>query len=731
MSNITKIAIQLQIDDKKAAAAVKLLQDGNTVPFIARYRKEITGGLDEEQIREIRSLHERLITLDKRRKTILKTIREQGKLTEKIKNQIITAGTNIELEDIYQPYKPKRKTRAGTAREQGLQPLADLILEQPDKTEKNIPLDDQALPFLNEQFPTPLAAWGGARDIAAETISDHSQVRQTTREKAGKWGKIYSKKIKKSEDLRGVYQSYYDFENHVERLLPHQVLAINRGEKDKVLRVRVHVPERDWRNAVATIFPANHISPFNEQLNLSAEDAADRLLLPAIIRDLRKTLTEKAETHAIQVFATNLGSLLNQPPLKEHVVMGIDPGFRTGCKVAVVDPTGKPCNIATIYPHPPQKQVIESKQILTSLIKQYDVTIIAVGNGTAARETEIHIAEVIKGFSQIDVGPGEPINHKSTSLHYLIVSEAGASVYSASKLARQELPDMGVSIRGAVSIARRVQDPLAELVKIDPKSIGVGMYQHDIDQKKLGNALDAVVESVVNFTGVDINSASPALLSHISGIGSSLANKIVKFRDQNGPFKSREELLKVPGMGPKAYVQSAGFLRIRSGNNPLDNTAIHPESYPTAKKLLQRAGIEFSAGLDKRTSLLNALRNRVSMEDLASEINTGVPTLEDIFEQLTRPGRDPREDMPPPILRSDVLKMEDLIPGMQLIGTIRNVVDFGAFVDIGVKSDGLLHRSKIPHGTKLAVGNVIPVEIRNVEIDRGRISLGLPDTSRE
>ncbi len=708
MNNIQKIAQSLKINKGQIAAAIELLDADNTIPFISRYRKEATGGLDEEQIRNISELLEKYRALDDRRETVLNTIAEQGQLTDELRNQILKAETLTELEDLYQPYKPKRKTRASVARENGLQSLADQIHSQGMVTGS---LDELARPYISDAVLTIEDAWTGARDIVAETISDNADVRRITRIKASEWGQIKTEKIASAEDPKGTYQSYYDFEYRVDRLRPHQVLAINRGESEKVLRVKVIIPERDWRNAISSNFPVDRRSPFSEHLELAAEDAAQRLLLPSIERDIRRSLTEQAETHAIQVFATNLRNLLNQPPLTNYVIMGIDPGYRTGCKVAVIDKTGKPLDTATIYPHPPQNQAEKAKEVLRGFAKNYQVTLIAIGNGTASRETEQIVAELIADMQPVD-------------LHYLIVSEAGASVYSASKLARSELPDMDVSMRGAVSIARRVQDPLAELVKIDPKSIGVGMYQHDVNQKELEKALDAVVESVVNTTGVDINSASPALLQYVAGIGPTLAERIVHYRDQHGPFINRHAILEVNGLGPKAFEQSAGFLRIRDGDQPLDRTAIHPESYPIAEGILRKANITLNTPIEEREDALNELIGETEIKKQADELGTGVHTLQDIFEQIIRPGRDPREDLPLPILRSDVLKMEDLIVGMRLKGTVRNVVDFGAFIDIGVKQDGLLHRSQYPHGEHLAVGDVIVVEILKVEIERGRISLG-------
>jgi uncharacterized protein len=714
MSNTNKIAHQLQIKSSQVAATIELLDADNTIPFISRYRKEVTGGLDEEQIRNIYELLGTLRSLDERRETVLKSMREQGALTPQLEAQIMAAETRTELEDLYQPYKPKRVTRAGIARKRGLQPLADLILKQAAVAGS---LEALARPYLSDEVPTAEDAWAGARDIVAEIISDHSGVRKLTRAKAAEWGTETTEKIKAAEDTRQVYKDYYEFEYRLDRLRPHQVLAINRGEKEKVLRVKINVTERDWRYAVNTNFPSDHRSPLADELYASGEDAAGRLLLPAIERDLRRELSTKAETHAIQVFATNLRNLLNQPPLAGQVVMGIDPGFRTGCKLAVLDPTGKPLDTATIYPFGSQAQTERTRQTLAALVAKYQVTLIAIGNGTASRETEQLVADFLHDedlWAQV----------KASKPQYLIASEAGASVYSASKLGRAELPEMDVSMRGAVSIARRVQDPLSELVKIDPKSIGVGMYQHDVDQKELGKALDAVVESAVNATGVEVNSASPALLTYVSGIGPKLAERIVQHRDAHGPFRKRQALKEVSGLGPKAFEQSAGFLRIRDGDNPLDRSAIHPESYPIAKAVMQRAGLKLSTPPREREPALEALRPRIPA--LAAELGTGLPTLKDIFDQLIRPGRDPREDLPVPILRSDVLKMEDLVTGMQLKGTVRNVVDFGAFVDIGVKQDGLLHRSQIPRGTVLNVGDILEVDILKVEIERGRISLGWP-----
>ncbi|HRW04662.1 MAG TPA: Tex family protein [Caldilineaceae bacterium] len=707
-----KIANQLNIRSHQVAATIELLDDGNTIPFMARYRKEATGGLDEEQLRAIQSQLEFLRKLDERRETILASIEEQGKLTDELRAELIAAETLTALEDIYQPYKPKRRTRAMIAREKGLEPLADQILAQ---ARGKVNPESLASSFLNEQVASVEEALAGARDIVAETISDNAEVRRVTREKALKFASARSGKIDDAVDEREVYALYYDFEFRVDRLRPHQILAINRGEEQKILRVSVEVPERDWRSAITHVFRPNQLSPFYEQMELAIDDAAKRLLLPAIERDVRSTLTEMAEMHAIQVFAANLRGLLTQPPLAGHNVLALDPAYRTGCKVAVVDASGKLLETTTVYPHPPQKEMAAALRTLSDLINKYGISLITIGNGTASRETEQMVAELIqKGYQ----GKG---------LHYLMVNEAGASVYSASPLAKKEFPELDVSLRSAISIARRVQDPLAELVKIDPKSIGVGMYQHDVNQKALAESLDGVVESVVNQVGVDLNTASPALLTYVAGIGPKLAERIVAHREEHGPFSNRKAVLKVSGLGPKAFEQSAGFLRVRDGDEPLDASAIHPESYAVAKKILQEIELAANAPMEEREQKLTVLQQRHSLAELAGAFGCGEPTLADIFEQLVRPGRDPREDLPAPILRSDVLSMDDLYPGLTLEGTVRNVVDFGAFIDIGVKQDGLLHRSQIPHGTVLSVGDILTIEIEKVEKERGRIGLAWPD----
>ena len=706
MTYAEKIALLVNAKPSQVDAAIRLLDESNTVPFIARYRKEMTGSLDDEQVRVIADEIIRLRAIDERRAAILKSIQEQGAMTDELKAAIESAETMTALEDLYAPYKPKRRTRATVAREHGLEPLAEMILSQL----LDVSPEEAAADFLNEDVSTVEDALAGARDIVAEAISEHAGVRQAVREKALKFATLIAEKIEDAVDEKRVYESYYDFNMRVDRLQPHQVLAITRGEKEGVLKVRVQVADRDWLDPVQRQFEEDILSPFAGQLEEAVQDSAGRLLLPSIERDVRRELSERSDGHAIQVFATNLRALLGQPPLVGQTVLGIDPGFRTGCKVAVVDPTGKLLDSGAIFPHAPQKKWDEAIAALEEMINRHHVTLITIGNGTASRETEGLVAELTRD--------------KSKSTRYLIVNEAGASVYSASPIARAEFPDLDVSVRGAVSIARRAQDPLAELVKIDPKSIGVGMYQHDVNQGALSHALDGVVESVVNKVGVDVNTASPALLTHVAGIGPKLAAGIVSYRDQNGAFRSREGLRDVPGLGPRAYEQSAGFMRVRDGVNPLDASAIHPESYSVAEAVLTRAGLSPASAISDRIPALQALTAKTPPERLAAELGCGLPTLKDILEQLVRPGRDPREEAPAPILRSDVLKIEDLVTGMSLKGTVRNVVDFGAFIDIGVKQDGLLHKSQIPFGTVLKVGDILEVEILKIEPERGRIGLG-------
>jgi uncharacterized protein len=583
------IARLLAVRPAQVSAAIDLLDAGNTLPFIARYRKEATGGLDDEQLRLLMETLGQLRALDERRQTILESVAEQGKLTDELRAQFAEATSLTILEDLYQPYRPKRRTRASVARDKGLDGLAEMILTQarPRKT-----LDELARAYLSADVPTALDAWAGARDIAAETISDNPQVRGVVREKALKWSTLTSEKIKDAADERKVYETYYAYNGRLDRIQPYQILAINRGEAEKILRVKLELAERDWLSPIHHLYRPDARSPLAEQLTLAIADAAKRLLLPAIERDVRAQLTELAERHAIDVFATNLRGLLSQPPLANRVVLGIDPAFRTGCKLAVIDATGKVLATDTIYPHEPRRRWSEAIATLRQLIDQYGVTLIAIGNGTASRETEQLTAE---------------LTADADDLHYLMVNEAGASVYSASPLARAELPHLDVTLRGAVSIARRILDPLAELVKIEPKAIGIGLYQHDVNQKQLAEKLDGVVETVVNRVGVDLNTASAALLSHVAGIGPKLAERIVQHRDASGAFNHREALKKVPSLGPKAYEQAAGFLRIRDGNNSLDASAIHPESYAIAEAVMRRAGITLNTPAAERETALKTL----------------------------------------------------------------------------------------------------------------------------
>lgn len=699
---IERLAERLKLRPAQVQAAVDLLDGGNTMPFIARYRKEATGGLDDEQLRDLEAELKSMRALEERRSSVLAAIEALGKLTPQLRAEIEAADTKTRLEDLYAPYKGKRVTRASQAREKGLEPLAEAILKQ---HRANAPLEELVKKFLTPQATTVAEALAGAKDIVAERIADHAEVRSRTRDKAWLWGTITAKKAAKAEDQRGTFTAYYDFKGGPSRLRAHQILALNRGENEKVLKVAVEVPERDWQGVVFEHFPRDRRSPWCVPLEEAAFDGAERLLLPAIERDVRRVLTEQAEEHAIGSFRTNLRQLLLTPPLAGQVVLGIDPGFRTGCKLAVVDATGKVLDTGTIYPHTGQWD--RARDTVEGLIRRHRVTLVVLGNGTASRETEPLVGEVL-----------------TDGMKYLVVHEAGASVYSASALAKAELPGLDVTIRGAVSLARRVLDPLAELVKIEPRSIGVGMYQHDVDQTRLGEALHGTVESVVNQVGVDVNTASPALLTYVAGIGPKLASKIVEHRDAKGVFADRAALAKVAGLGPKTFEQAAGFLRVPRGKNPLDASSIHPESYGVAQKVLTLAGVRADDPAEKRAAALNALRSQ-SVEGLAAQLKVGVPTLEDIFTQLAAPGRDPRAELPPPALRGGLPTMEQLAPGVELEGVVRNVVDFGAFVDLGVKQDGLLHRSQIPRGTVLSVGQAVMVKVLTVDLQRGRISLGL------
>ncbi len=719
MHNIPhKIATELNLRPAQVEHTVQLFDEDNTIPFVARYRKEVTGGLDEEQLRQIKDRLTALRNLADRRETILKSIAEQGKLTPELQTKIEAAETMQALEDLYLPYRPKRRTRATIARERGLEPLAEALLTRQAETTVNVAA--LAAGFLGEDVPDADAALAGARDIIAETVAEHAETRAAIREYTNTTAYLVVTATKNvaEKDPRKIYEMYYDYREALYFVPPHRLLAINRGERDGVLKVKLEVETDAALGKIESQFITHRHGPFAEQLQLAIADAYKRLLGPSIEREVRQLHTGEADDHAIQNFSLNLKNLLMQPPLKGKITLGIDPGYRTGCKITVVDATGKFLAGATIYPHPPQKQWAAAKKILLKMMAQTHAEIFAIGNGTASRETEQLAAEVIK-----EAGHGA----------YVMVSEAGASVYSASPLARKEFPELDVSMRGAVSIARRLQDPLAELVKIDPKAIGVGLYQHDVNQKQLAETLDVVVESVVNTVGVDVNTASPSLLSYVAGVSRRVANAIVAQRDKNGPFKTRADLKKVKGLGEKTYQQAVGFLQIPQGDNPLDNTFIHPESYPVVERLFAYLGVEGDEpDLPARIEKLRRQPKR-DLAALAELLDVGVPTLGDILESLAKPGRDPRDDLPAPLLRADVLSMGDLKPGMVLKGTVRNVVDFGAFVDIGVKQDGLVHVShladryvKNPHEV-VSVGDVVQVRVLQVDPDRGRIGLSMRD----
>jgi len=709
------IGKELDLRFNQVANTIQMLDDDNTVPFIARYRKERTGMLNEEQIRDIRQRITYLRSLEKRKNAILKSIEEQGKLTPGLKTKIEATSKLQDLEDIYLPYKPKKRTRATIAKEKGLQPLADLILRQ--QTVTGIP-EEYAGKFINTEkdLNTAEDALSGACDIVAETISENAGIRKEIREFTFSTGLIVT--VARDESVKSVCEMYYDYSEPVSKIPAHRILAINRGEKENILKVTIDLDAAQVLSIIGKTCVTNERSIFTEYLIRTIDDAYKRLISPAIEREIRNTLTEKGEEQAIKVFATNLKNLLLQPPISGKVIMGIDPGFRTGCKVAVIDQTGKYMEGDTIYPHPPQNKYKEAKNILNRLIIAHSVDIIAIGNGTASRESEFLVAELISEMK---------VEHP---LSYIIVSEAGASVYSASKIAQEEFPDLEASLRGNISIARRLLDPLAELVKIDPKSIGVGQYQHDINQKKLHESLHDVVEDCVNQVGVNLNTASKSLLTYISGLTSRTADNITKYRETQGAFHNREELKQVSGIGINAFEQAAGFLRIPGGNNPLDNTSIHPESYNATQSLLEKFNIDDIHQGGK--ALVNRLKtNHDQIRQLSEELAIGEPTLIDILENLEKAGRDPREELPKPIFKSDVLKIEDLQESMILKGTVRNVVDFGAFVDIGVKQDGLIHISQMgdhfikdPHKV-LAVGDVIDVRILSIDVERQRIGLSM------
>jgi len=707
------ISKELEVKEYQVQNTIKLIDDGNTIPFIARYRKEATGGLSDETLRTLGERLTYLRNLEKRKEEVTNSIEEQGKLTDELKAQIEKAITLAEVEDIYRPYKQKKRTRATIAKEKGLEPLATIIYLQTDKRT----IEQIASEFINEEKEvlTVEDAINGAKDIIAENISDVAEYRKRIKSMCYREGFIKTKAT--NEEEKSSYEMYYDFSEGINRIPSHRILAINRGEKEKFLKVKLEKPDEKIIEYISRdVIKGNTV--FTDILNNAIEDSYKRLIEPSIEREIRSDLTEKAEEKAIKVFGQNAKQLLLGSPIKGQTVIGFDPAYRTGCKIAVIDETGKVLDTNTIYPTAPQNDVEGSKKLLVNLINKYDVDMIAIGNGTASRESEMFVADTIKEVEK--------------QIHYAIVSEAGASVYSASKLATEEYPDINVSLRGAISIARRLQDPLAELVKIDPKAIGVGQYQHDVNQKRLAESLEGVVEDSVNSVGVDVNTATPSLLTYVSGLNSSISKNIVKYRDENGKFKNRKELLKVAKLGKSAYEQCAGFIRIYDGDNPLEITAVHPESYEVAEKLLDKIGYAKNDLKDKQK--LEEIRNKladINLKEVKETLGVGELTLKDIIAELSKPGRDPREEMPKQILRSDVLKFEDLKEGMTLTGTVRNVIDFGAFVDIGVKHDGLVHISEMSNSYVknpsdiVSVGDIVKVKVIGIDTEKQKVKLSM------
>ena len=716
--NINKqIAEELNIKESQVEKTVALIDEGNTIPFIARYRKEVTGGLSDETLRDLGERLTYLRNLEARKQEVVNSIEGQGKLTDEIVIALQIAKTLAEVEDIYRPYKQKKRTRATIAKEKGLEPLANIIYMQQEKTS----IYDIAKEYLNEEKEVNSVeeAITGALDIIAENISDNAEYRKQIKRLTYRDGIIETKAAK--EDEKSNYEMYYDFNEKVNRIPSHRILAINRGEKEEFLKVKITKPEEKILEIMEKdIIKGN--TQFTEMLKNTILDSWKRLIEPSIEREIRSDLTEKAEEQAIKVFGQNAKQLLLGAPLLGLTVIGFDPAYRTGCKIAVIDETGKLLDTTTIYPTEPQNDVEGAKKVLINLIAKYNVDMFAIGNGTASRESEMFVADVIKEVKE----------KYGKEVHYAIVSEAGASVYSASKLATEEYPDINVSLRGAISIARRLQDPLAELVKIEPKAIGVGQYQHDVDQKKLGESLTGVVEDAVNKVGVDVNTATPSLLSYVSGINKTIANNIVKYRDENGKLKERKELLKVPKLGKVAFEQCAGFIRVFNGKNPLEITSVHPESYEVAENLLKSIGYKKEDLLNKDS--LKEIKEklaRVNVEETSKELQVGSMTLKDIIDELSKPGRDPREEMPKPVLRSDVLKFEDLREGQILTGTVRNVIDFGAFVDVGVKHDGLVHISEMSDkfvknpSEIVSVGDVVKVKVIAIDMERQKVKLSM------
>lgn len=708
-----QVAKELAIKLTQVKNVIDLTNEGNTIPFIARYRKERTGALDEVVIRDILDRWNYLLNLEERKAEVIRIIDEQGKLTEDLAGKIENATKLQEVEDLYRPYKQKRRTKASIAKERGLEPLASWMMTFPETGE----LREEARRYINEELDvhTEEDAITGAKDIIAEMVSDDAEVRKWIRFETMKHGIIESAVKDGEKDEKQVFEMYYEYEEPVGKIVPHRILALNRGEKEGILKVSVKPDIEKIITYLKQSFIKNERSPVASEVMLAIEDGYKRLIQPSIEREVRNELTEKAEEQAIHIFSENLRKLLLQPPLKGKIVLGVDPAYRTGCKLAVVDETGKVLHIDVIYPHPPVSKKDEAENKVMGIIEKYKVEMIAIGNGTASRETEEFIADTLKKLGGSDT-------------YYMIVNEAGASVYSASDLAREEFPDLHIEERSAVSIARRLQDPLAELVKIDPKSVGVGQYQHDVSQKKLQESLTFVVETVVNQVGVNVNTASSSLLQYVSGLSKTVANNIKKYREENGKFKNRDELKKIPRLGEKTYEQSIGFLRVVDGDEPLDRTSIHPENYPVVRRLLEKLGFSTTdIGSEKLIQRLN----EVNVNGMAVELEVGQLTLKDIFDALKRPERDPRDDLPKPLLRKDVLKMEDLKPGMELQGTVRNVVDFGAFVDIGVKQDGLVHISKMSNQyvkhplDVVSVGDIVTVWVNDVDVNKGRISLSM------
>ncbi len=711
MNNIEeKLVKEFKLKPFQVENTIKLIDEGNTIPFIARYRKEQTGELSDEQLRDLFDRLTYLRNLEKRKEEVIRLIDEQGKLTEELQEKIANSETMTEVEDLYRPYKQKKRTRATIAKEKGLEPLALVIFEQKEKLD----IWEFAKDYINEEkgVSTVEEAIQGAKDIVAEMISDVAEYRKDIRKIIYDMGVISSKAAK---DEKSVYDMYYDYNEAVNKIPSHRILAINRGENEEFLKVKIEGTDEAIINYLMEQIIIDD-SPYKDILVEIIEDSYKRLIKPSVENEVRNDLTGVAEEQAIKVFGQNAKKLLLQPPLKGLTVMGFDPAYRTGCKIAVIDDTGKLLDTTTVYPTEPQNDIDGAKKKLLELINKFKIDMIAIGNGTASRESEIFVADLIK-----------EVQHE---IHYAIVSEAGASVYSASKLATEEYPDINVSLRGAISIARRLQDPLAELVKIDPKSIGVGQYQHDVNQNRLEESLTGVVEDAVNSVGVDLNTATPSLLKYVSGISKTIANNIVKYREENGKIKTRKELLKVSKLGPAAFTQCAGFLRIPESKNPLDNTAVHPESYDIAEKILNNIGYELVDLKDKLPEIKLKLKDVVPAK-IASESGIGLPTVRDIISELQKPGRDPRDDMPKPILRSDVLKMEDLKEGMILTGTVRNVIDFGAFVDIGVKNDGLVHISEMSNRyiknpmEVVSVGDIVKVKVIKIDLEKKKVSLSM------